>query len=51
MGTMSQLRALRLAQRETSRRIEELRLKVMRFTEQHMDQTVRLIKHWLRESE
>ena len=45
--SLSQLRALRLAQKETNQRVEELKLRLFRITEQHMDQAVRLIKRWL----
>ncbi|MEG6503011.1 MULTISPECIES: flagellar M-ring protein FliF [unclassified Desulfovibrio] len=44
---LAQLKALRLAQRETNQRVEELKLRLVRITEQHMDQAVRLIKRWL----
>ena len=38
---------VRLAQKETNQRVEELKLRLFRITEQHMDQAVRLIKRWL----
>lgn len=44
---LAQRRALRQAQRETNRRVEDLKLRVLRFSEQHMDQAVRLIRRWL----
>lgn len=44
---LSRLKALRLAQRETNQRVEELKLRLFRLTEQHMDQAVRLMKRWL----
>ncbi|MBQ9453148.1 MAG: flagellar M-ring protein FliF [Desulfovibrio sp.] len=46
---LAELRAQRRAQRETNQRIEELKLRVIRFTDQHMEQAVRLIKRWLTE--
>ncbi len=45
--SLAQLKALRLAQKETNQRVEELKLRLFRITEQHMDQAVRLIKRWL----
>lgn len=45
--SLAQLKALRHAQKETNRRVEELKLKLFRITEQHMDQAVRLIKRWM----
>ena len=44
---LSRLKALRLAQKETNQRGEELKLRLFRLTEQHMDQAVRLMKRWL----
>ena len=46
---LAELRAQRRAQKETNQRIEELKVRVIRFTEQHMEQAVRLIKRWLKE--
>ena len=48
-ASLAELRAQRRAQRETNQRVEELKLRVLRFTEQHMEQAVRLIKRWLAE--
>ena len=45
--TLSQLKALRLAQKESNQRVEELKMRLFHITEQHMDQAVRLIKRWL----
>ena len=45
--SLAHLKALRLAQKETNQRVEELKLRLFRITEQHMDQAVRLIKRWL----
>lgn len=47
MPSLADLKALRLAQRETNRRVEELKLKLFHTTEQHMDQAVRLIRRWM----
>ena len=46
-SSLAQLKTLRRAQRETNQRVEELKLRLFRITEQHMDQAVRLIKRWL----
>ncbi len=45
--SLAELRAFRHAQKETNRRVEELRLRLFRMTEQHMDQAIRIIKRWL----
>ena len=45
--SLADLRAYRHAQKETNRRVEELRLRLFRMTEQHMDQAIRIIKRWL----
>lgn len=45
--SLAELRAYRHAQKETNRRVEELRLRLFRMTEQHMDQAIRIIKRWL----
>ncbi|VZH35005.1 conserved protein of unknown function [Desulfovibrio sp. 86] len=42
---------MRRAQRETNQRVEDLKLRLFRITEQHMDQAVRLIKRWLSDKE
>lgn len=45
--SLAELKAIRLAQKATNRRVEELKLKLFRMTEQHMDQAVSLIRRWL----
>lgn len=45
--SLAELRAIRLAQRATNQRVEELKLRLFRMTEQHMDQAVSLIRRWL----
>lgn len=45
--SLSDLRALRKAQKETNQRVEELKLRLFRVTEKHMDQAVSLIRRWL----
>ena len=46
--SLADLKALRLAQRETNQRVEELKLKLIHATEQHMDQAVRLIRRMMK---
>ena len=50
-SSLTQLKTLRRAQRETNQRVEDLKLRLFRITEQHMDQAVRLIKRWLSDKE
>lgn len=45
--SLSELRAIRLAQRATNQRVEELKMRLFRLTEQHMDQAVSLVRRWL----
>ncbi|WP_300774690.1 flagellar M-ring protein FliF [uncultured Desulfovibrio sp.] len=45
--SLAELRAYRHAQKETNRRVEDLRLRLFRMTEQHMDQAIRIIKRWM----
>ena len=44
---IEELRAQRKARRETNRRVDELKLNLLRITEHHMDHVVRLIRRWL----
>ncbi|MBO4335732.1 MAG: flagellar M-ring protein FliF [Desulfovibrio sp.] len=46
--SLEELRAQRRERAETNRRVEDLKLRLLRITEQHMDQAVRLIRRWLR---
>ena len=48
--TLAELKALRAAQRETSQRVEELKLRLFQITERHMDQAVSIIKTWVNAS-
>ena len=48
---LSDIRAIRLAQKATNQRVEELKLRLFRMTEQHMDQAVSLIRRWLKDPE
>lgn len=43
------MREIRLAQRATNKRVEELKVRLFRMTEQHMDQAVCLIRRWLKD--
>lgn len=45
--SLEELKALRKARKETNQRVEELKQRLFRITEQHMEQVVRLIKRWL----
>lgn len=45
--SLEELKALRKARKETNQRVEELKQRLFRITEQHMEQAVRLIKRWL----
>ncbi len=45
--SLAELRAIRLAQRATNQRVEELKMRLFRMTEQHMDQAVSLIRRWM----
>ncbi|MBQ7457034.1 MAG: hypothetical protein IJS54_05485 [Desulfovibrio sp.] len=49
VGSMSldELRAQHRERVETNRRVEELKLSLLRITEHNMDQAVRLIRRWL----
>lgn len=44
---LAELRAIRLAQRATNRRVEELKMDLFRLTEQHMDQAVSVLRRWM----
>lgn len=48
--SLTELKAIRLAQKATNQRVEELKLKLFRLTEQHMDQVVSLVRNWLDEN-
>lgn len=45
--SLAELRAIRLAQRATNQRVEELKLRLFRLTEQHMEQAVSLLSRWM----
>ena len=48
--TLAESKALRATQRETSQRVEELKLRLFQMTEHHMDQAVSIIKSWVNTS-
>lgn len=48
-AALAELREIRRAQRATSQRVEELKMRLFRMTEQHMDQAVNLIRRWMEE--
>lgn len=45
--SLAELKALRAAQRESSQRVEELKLRLFQMTERHMDQAIAIIKSWV----
>ena len=45
---LAELKALRKAQRESARRVEELKLRLLQLSENHWDQTVNILKRWIR---
>lgn len=45
--SLAELRELRRAQKAVNQRVEELKLKLFRLTEQHMEQAVSLIRRWM----
>ncbi|MBQ7608462.1 MAG: hypothetical protein IJU76_10925 [Desulfovibrionaceae bacterium] len=50
VGTLSldELKAQHRERVESNRRVEELKLSVLRITEHNIDQVVRIIRRWLR---
>ena len=47
--SLEELRAQRRARVQTNKRVEDLKLRLLRITESHMDQAVRIIRRWLGE--
>ncbi len=47
LPSLAELKQIRLAQRATNQRVEELKMRLFRITEQHMDQAVSLIRRWM----
>jgi hypothetical protein len=48
---LAELKARRRMQKECNQRIEELKMRIFRITERHMEQTVRLVHRWLADDE
>ncbi len=46
-AAMEELKALKKKQRETSRRVEELKLRLLQLSEKHWDQSINILKGWL----
>ena len=44
-------KARRLARKEINQQVEELKGRLFRISERHMDQVVRLIRRWLQDEE
>jgi hypothetical protein len=44
-------RAVLLARKETTQRVEELKLRLMVLADRHFEQSVRIIKRWLQDGE
>ncbi len=44
---LANLKALRKAQKEISRRTEELRVRLLQLTNRHWDQTICIVKGWM----
>ncbi len=44
---LSQLKEWRKAQKETSRRVEELKLRLLQLTDKHWEQSISILKGWL----
>lgn len=45
---LAELRALRTAQKESTQRVEELKLRLFQMTERHMEQAISIMKSWIR---
>lgn len=45
---LAELKALRKTQRESSQRIEEIKLRLFQISERHMDQVINIMKQWVR---
>ncbi len=46
-AAVEELKAWKKKQRETSRRVEELKLRLLQLSEKHWDQSINIIKGWL----
>ena len=49
--SLAELKALRLAQKATNQRVEELKLRLLQISEKHMDQVVMVIRQLLAKEE
>jgi flagellar biosynthesis/type III secretory pathway M-ring protein FliF/YscJ len=49
--SLAELKARRSAQKEYARRIETLKMRIFRVTEQHTERVVRLVRRWLSDNE
>ncbi|MBQ9537384.1 MAG: flagellar M-ring protein FliF [Desulfovibrionaceae bacterium] len=47
---LEELRTQHRSRLETNRRVEQLKVNLLRITESNMDQTVRLLRRWLTEA-
>ena len=45
--SLAELREIRRAQKATNQRVDELKMRLFRITEHHMDQAVSLIRRWM----
>ncbi len=45
---LAELKALRKAQRESNLRVEELKLRLLLLSEKHWDQSISILKGWLK---
>ncbi len=46
-NAMSQLKEWRKSQKESARRVEELKLRLLQLTEKHWEQSITILKSWL----
>lgn len=49
--SLAEIKALRLAQKATNQRVEELKLRLLQLSEKHMDQVVMVIRQLLAKEE
>lgn len=46
-ASLSEIKALRLSQRAAAQRVDDLKMRLFRISEQHMDQVVSLVRRWM----
>ncbi len=46
-SAMEEVRTWQKNQRETTRRVEELKLRLLQLSEKHWEQSINIIKNWL----